>query len=129
MKMTYYSLKNFGAVAGAVVAIWGAIALARPLLESDPAPLAGKSRVELLAQSFETLQRNNSNIEKHLERSDQTLDLTQLDLFNQLLETAREDARHNPNSRAARQDVCDLVDRINRIRARQKMPTLAPCSP
>lgn len=120
------TLKQIAAISAAVVSIGGAVAIARPFLQSDPPPYVGQEKLKLLAQSFQTLQQNNAALQAHQSAQDQTLDLIRLEILTDQLRAAKADQAKR-QSRALQNEVCNLTDEIDRIRARNKLPPLPPC--
>lgn len=119
-------LLQLGAGAGAVTAIAGVVVLVIPLLQSDPPPFVGKASYQQVAQTIDTLQRNNAALAAHQSASDENLDLIQMSIFEHELEEARTDFAKFP-SQTARNAVCEFTDRINRIRIRNKLPPIQSC--
>ena len=121
------SIIGLGAVAGSIVAIWGAVALARPLLQSDPPPFVGALKLQQYAQTIDTLQKNNAELQQHQITTDANVDLMRLDFLEEQLERAKEDLKANPHSSSAKQEVCTLIDKIDRARARNGLPIIPVC--
>lgn len=125
--ITRTTLISLGAMAAAVSAIWGAVAVALPLLRSDAPPFVGRANMDQVAASVQDLQRNNAQLQMHQSATDQNVQLMEMQFLENSLDHAREDLRLNPRSVSARSDVCAYIDKIDQIRARIKLPPIPPC--
>lgn len=117
---------KLGSIAGAIAAIWTAVALARPLLQSEAPPFAGVEHMQQYAQTIQSLQNNNAALAAHQAISDEALDTLRMDMLQGELDKARLDnAKFHDNTSKA--TACALIDQIDKIRLRQKLPIIPPC--
>ena len=113
--------------AGTLTTIWGAVAIALPLLRSDPPPFVGQTTLKQYAQTIDQLQKNNADLQAHQLTTDANVDLMRLDILEEQLEHARADLKANPRSSSARAQVCTLIDKIDRARIRNGLPIIPVC--
>lgn len=121
------------AVSGAGVLITGSVtilAYAAPIYDSDPAPYAGVKRVEELekktAQTFGEVQQSQMAISNQIKEARDETAFSLLQSYEPELEKATVDTRENPNSISAKKYRDDLIEKINKLRARLGLTLVVP---
>lgn len=123
------------AIASAAVSICTALAYAsvnviKPIVDSDPPPLAGKAQVEKevaqLAEALRGIQRQNAEQVRADASNTKLIIGTRQQLLESLLSGARNDYRKYP-TQSSRAYICDLTSQIDQLRKFNGLPPMPPC--
>lgn len=116
------TLKSASAIASALAIIGGtvvgAVAFARPYLQSDPPPLAGQTRVQQEDTKIVQLAQTQQQMQQQQSQQEQTLLFLAQGFWSGQLIQAEALLRQNPNNTAARQQMLTAQQALAGIQSR-----------
>ncbi len=104
------TLRQLGITCGSFLSIMAVLTFVTPLLKSDSPPWGGTARAE-------TAQASINNLQNKLESTNRTMLFLQQGFWTREMITAQEELRKNPRSTAARQNIVNAQQQLDRLRS------------